>query len=71
MLKANSAEVTWDPPKKEWQVRIHVGAEVIKRKIAHKNAAAAMADEELLAAATQTAKDEGYELDLASTSIRR
>ena len=34
MTKASNAQVTWDPGKKVWQVRIQIGAEVVKRPAA-------------------------------------
>ena len=33
MIKADSADVHWDPQKKTWRVRIRFGGEVIKRPV--------------------------------------
>jgi hypothetical protein len=65
MMHAN-LEVSWDPEKSKWLVRITSGEEVIRRHLdAPKNA-----DEKTLqSAAKQTATDEGYDAD--AISIRR
>jgi hypothetical protein len=67
MVKANSAKVEWDAPKKRWEVHIEVGAEVIKRPITQKTVEAG--DDAIRRAAVMTAQDEGYELDPASVQI--
>jgi hypothetical protein len=69
MVSATEAKVEWNAAKKQWQVVIQVGAEVIRRacpKQAHD-----AGDEALKAVALATAKDEGYELDSAHVEIVR
>jgi hypothetical protein len=67
MLKATDATVSWDGPKKHWQIRIRVGAEIINR---HAAKTPQDADAETLRTlAIATAKDEGYALDPAKVSI--
>ena len=60
MLQADRAKVEWNSAKKHWEVRILVGAEVIKRPIANQPGDAAGAALKPLAVAI--ARDEGYEL---------
>lgn len=67
MIKANSARVEWDAPKKRWEVHIEVDTEVIKRTISEKTVEAG--DDAIRHAAVATASDEGYALDPASVQI--
>jgi hypothetical protein len=68
MLRADQATVGWNPEKKRWEVRIHVGAEVMKRPLA----GAAAADEAALKAeAVAIVTDEGYAVDPANVSVDR
>ena len=60
MLHADSAKVGWNSGKKRWEVRILVGAEVIKRPIEKRLADTGEAALKELACAT--ARDEGYEM---------
>jgi hypothetical protein len=69
MMRANHANVAWDADKKRWQIRIQIGAEVVKRPAPDTQHDAG--DEALRAAAVQTARDEGYELDPAAVLITR
>ena len=69
MTKADKAQVSWDPQKKKWQIRITIGEEVIKRPAADKSPDAN--EEVLRSTAVQTAMDEGYELDPANVTISR
>jgi len=69
MIRANEAKVEWNPAKKQWQVVIQVGEEVIRRPCP-KNAQDA-ADADLRTVALDTARDEGYDLDPAAVSIVR
>ena len=69
MIRADEAKVQWNPDKKQWQVVIQVGAEVIRRPCP-KNPRDA-ADDALRTFALETAKDEGYDLDAAHVSIVR
>jgi len=68
MLRADSAKIEWNSDKKQWHVVLTVGAEVIKRwcKDPHETG-----DDALRSLATETAKDEGYELDTSHISIAR
>jgi len=67
-MRADRAEISWDPGKSKWLVRIQTGEEVIRRHCdIPKNA-----DEQALrAAAEKTVRDEGYELAPANVTIRR
>ena len=66
-MTADRVEVSWDPSKSKWLVRIQSGEEVIRRYCdAPKNA-----DEQALrAAADKTVRDEGY-APAANVTIRR
>ena len=67
-MSADRVEVSWDPGKSKWLIRIQSGEEVIRRYCdAPKNA-----DEtSLRAAAEKTVHDEGYEFGAAGVTIRR
>ena len=68
MLRADQARVGWNPGKKRWEVRIQVGAEVMKRPLV----GAAQAEEAVLKSqAIEIAKDEGYALESANVSVER
>jgi hypothetical protein len=69
MIRANDAKVEWKTDKKQWQVVIQVGAEVIRRPCP-KNPKDA-ADAELRSVAVRTARDEGYDVDASQVSIVR
>ncbi len=69
MIRAGDASVEWDAARKRWQVRIQVGAEVIKRPLAEGQERDA--EETLKARAVETARDEGYELDAGRVEVRR
>lgn len=69
MAKADNAQVTWETQKKSWQIRIRVGAEVIRRPAA--NTAADAAEEALRSMAVKVAQDEGYDLDPSKVTITR
>jgi hypothetical protein len=66
-MTADRVEVSWDPGKSKWLVRIQSGEEVIRRYCdAPKNA-----DETALrAAAERTVRDEGYAFSPAGVTIR-
>ena len=67
-MTADRVEVSWDPGKSKWLVRIKSGEEVIRRYCA----AAKNADEQTLrAAAEKTVQDEGYQASPGAISIRR
>ena len=69
MIRANEAKVEWNAAKKQWQVVIQVGAEVIRRSCPKNPHDAGEA--ELRSVAVQTAKDEGYDVDAASVAVVR
>jgi hypothetical protein len=69
MAHATDAKVEWNSAKKQWQVVIQVGAEVIRRPCPKNTHDAA--DAELRTVAVQTARDEGYDLDDAQIAIVR
>jgi len=60
MLQADRAKVEWNSAKKHWEVRVLVGAEVIKRPIANQPREAGEAA--LKERAVAIARDEGYDL---------
>lgn len=69
MIRATDAKVEWNAAKKQWQVVIQVGEEVIRRPCPKNPQQASDAD--LRSVAIQTAKDEGYDLEGAHVSIVR
>ena len=69
MIRANEAKVEWNAAKKQWQVVIQVGAEVIRRPCPKNPQDAADAD--LRSVAIETAKDEGYDVEADHVSIVR
>lgn len=67
MLHADSAHVNWDTHKKQWNVRVKVGEEVIRRPIPGTPESAA--DELLRSLAVKTANADGYDVDPAKVEI--
>jgi hypothetical protein len=68
IMTADRVEVSWEPGKSKWLVRIQSGEEVIRRSCdSPKNAD----DQALRAAAEKTVRDEGYQLAPAGITIRR
>ena len=67
-MRADSVQLSWDPGKSGWLVRIISGEEVIRRHCSlPKNA-----DEKALrSAALETLRDEGYDGEVARLSIQR
>jgi hypothetical protein len=67
-MTADRVEVSWDPGKSKWLVRIQSGEEVIRRYCdSPKNA-----DEQILRdAAENTVRDEGYQLAPSGVIVRR
>lgn len=67
-MNADDVNLSWDPDKKKWLVRIQVGEAVIRRYCNQpKNA-----DEQVLrSAAEQTVIDEGYQMGQANISVAR
>jgi hypothetical protein len=68
-MRASEAKVEWNAAKKQWQVVIQVGAEVIRRPCRDNSPDAADAD--LRSAAVETAKDEGYDVEPEAVAIVR
>jgi phosphomannomutase len=67
-MTADRVEISWDPGKSKWLVRIQNGEEVIRRYCG----SAKNADEQTLrAAAEKTVRDEGYQVGSAGVTIRR
>ena len=67
-MRADRVEVSWDPNKSKWLVRIQAGEEVIRR---HCDLPRDAEESALRSAAQKTVQDEGYELDSASMTIQR
>ncbi|HWX55461.1 MAG TPA: hypothetical protein VN176_12790 [Verrucomicrobiae bacterium] len=67
-MRADSVEVSWDPGKSAWLVRIQSGEEVIRRRY---KLAKDADDQALRTAAQQTLSDEGYEAAAAPVEIKR
>jgi hypothetical protein len=67
-MRADQVEVSWDPSKGKWLVRIVNGEEVIRR---YCNLPKDASEQALGAAAQKTVQDEGYEADPALVSVRR
>lgn len=67
-MRSPVADVSWDGDKKCWQVRIQVGAEVIKRPTHEPRDAN---DALLRSVAARTASDEGYSIDADTVIVRR
>ena len=67
-MRADSAEVSWNPAKNKWLLRIRVGEEVIRRYCGTPKTA----DEETIKSVVQqTLKDDGYDPDPKELTIRR
>ena len=67
-MTADRVEVSWDPGKSKWLVRIQSGEEVIRR---HYNSPKNADEQTLRAAAEKTVSDEGYQLAPNDITIRR
>jgi hypothetical protein len=67
-MTADRVEVSWDPGKSKWLVRIQSGEEVIRRYCDSPKSA----DEQVLrAAAEKTVRDDGYQLGPTGVTVRR
>jgi hypothetical protein len=69
MTRATKATVEWEPHKKQWQVRLQIGEEVIKRTLG--KTAQDANEETLRSEAVAAALDEGYEMELSTVTIVR
>ena len=67
-MQADRVEVSWDTNKSKWVVRIQAGEEVIRR---HCDLAKNADEQSLRAAAQQTLRDEGYEVDSTAINVAR
>jgi len=67
-MTADRVEVSWDPGKSKWLVRIQNGEEVIRR---YCDASKSADEQTLRSAAEKTVRDEGYGLGAAGVTIRR
>jgi hypothetical protein len=67
-MRADRVEMSWDPGKSNWLVRIENGEEVIRR---HCKLPKDADEQTLRTAAGQTVRDEGYDANVAEVSIRR
>jgi hypothetical protein len=67
-MNADRINISWDPDRKKWLVRIQVGGEVIRRYCNNPKDAD---DSTLRTAAEKTATDEGYEAGSAAISVER
>jgi hypothetical protein len=67
-MTADRVEVSWDPGKSKWLVRIQSGEEVIRR---YWDAPKSADEQTLRAAADKTVRDEGYQFAPAGVTVRR
>ena len=67
-MRADRVEVSWDPAKSNWLVRIVTGEEVIRR---HCKAPKDADEQTLRSVAKKTVQEEGYEPEVAEVTIRR
>jgi hypothetical protein len=66
-MRADKAEVSWDTAKSKWLVRIQSGDEVMRR---HCDVPKSASDQQLRDAAQKTVRDDGYDIDPASITVR-
>jgi hypothetical protein len=67
-MRADRVELSWDPTKSNWLVRVVSGEEVIRRHCSLPKDADQQA---LRSAVTQTLRDEGYDPEVSSVNIQR
>ena len=67
-MTADRVEVSWDPGKSKWLVRVQSGEEVIRR---YCNVPKTADEQTLRAAAEKTVQDEGYQAPPSAITIRR
>lgn len=67
-MKPAHVGISWDEAKGKWLVRVEVGTEVIGR---HRDLPRNADEAALREAAANTAKDEGYQVDVNSISVAR
>lgn len=66
-MHADKAEVSWDTSKSKWLVRIQSGDEVMRRYCGIPKSAT---DQQLRAAAEKAVRDDGYDIDPSSITVR-
>jgi hypothetical protein len=66
-MRADKAEVSWDTAKSKWLVRIQSGDEVMRR---HCDVPKSASDQQLRDAAQKTVRDDGYDIDPSSITVR-
>jgi hypothetical protein len=66
-MRADKAEVSWDTSKSKWLVRIQSGDEVMRR---HCDIPKSASDQQLRDAAQKTVRDDGYDIDPSSITVR-
>lgn len=67
-MHADRVELSWDPSKSSWLVRIQAGEEAIRR---HCKMPKDADEQALRSAARQTLQDEGYDPEAGEVRIRR
>jgi hypothetical protein len=67
-MTADRVEISWDPGKSKWLVRIQNGEEVIRR---HCDVPKSADELTLRAAADKTVRDEGYLVGPSGVTVRR
>jgi hypothetical protein len=67
-MRADRVELSWDPTKSNWLVRVVSGEEVIRRHCSLPKDADQQA---LRSAVTQTLRDEGYDPEVSTVNIQR
>ena len=67
-MRIDRAEVSWDPQKSNWLVRIQTGDEVVRR---HCSLPKDADEQALRSAVLKTVEEEGYEADPATVVISR
>ncbi len=67
-MHADQVEVSWDTQKSDWVIRIQSGDEVIRR---HYKASKDADEKTLRAKAEETVRDEGYEANGATVTVKR
>jgi hypothetical protein len=67
-MRVDQVEVSWDSDKSDWVIRMQSGDEVIRR---HCKAPKDADEKTLRAKAEETVKEEGYEANPATVSVRR
>jgi hypothetical protein len=67
-MRADRVELSWDPAKSNWLVRIEIGEETIRR---HYKMPKDTDEQTLNSLAKSTLQEEGYDSDVAEIKIHR